>query len=119
MNAYNILQKCSADNRANYYINQLVTNGYFDYEYGPKSYLERFDKFNPLLNMPSGTIRIYNDGFLENKHNRFDLKIAKSRGLLQFGYRKGAALRVEETGYGILISDKGFGYFDSKFAFET
>jgi hypothetical protein len=118
-NAYKILQKRSSDNRAKYYINQLVTNGYFDYNYGPESSMEKLDNFFKTASKLCGTIRIYNNGFLEHNNKRFDLKIAKSRGLLQVGYRRGVGLNVQQTTFGILISEQGFGIVDSKFAFES
>lgn len=118
-NAYKIMQKRSIDSRTHFYINQLVTNGYFDYTYGPESFLEKVENVTIWANSHSGTIRIYNDGFIEYKNKKFNLRAAKNSGALEFGYRRGIPLREEYTSFGILLSEKGFGLLDSKLAFEA
>jgi hypothetical protein len=118
-NAYTILQERSIDSRAHSYISQLAGRGYFDYTYGPESLLEKAGNFAMWSKSHSGTMRIHNDGFIEYGSKRLNLRVAKDSGVLEFGYRRGAPLHEERTTFGILISEKGSGFFDSKFAFEA
>ena len=118
-NAYTIMQKRSIDSRTHFYINRLATSGYFDYQYGPESFLEKAGNVAMWANSHSGRIRIYNDGFIRYKDKMFNLRTAKNSGTLEFGYSRGAPLHEERTSFGILLSEKGLGALDSKMAIEA
>ena len=93
--AYSILRIRSLNNRFWFYLNQLNKHGYINYE----------------------SVRIYNNGIVEQGSKRVDLTVAEKRKLLSFG-------RVSRFGdrydpFLVQMSESGFGLFDKKILFET
>jgi len=70
---YNILNKITINNRANFYLSKLKNDGHFVYEYNSSN-----------LRLPQ-TVKIYENGIVEKGSKKVNLKRARESGILQFG----------------------------------
>jgi len=100
--AYSILRQITLNNRFNYYLRQFKRNGFIEYKYFSKMTEAGSWSF---IGIPT-TVRIYAQGYIEKNGKRYDLRIAKQSGILEFGSNWSSGLNSSYDPTQIVISEK-------------